>query len=100
MEAITAAARGGEPPPIHDLIALGQPEPFARLLVQRLGYLLRLREAGVLRGAGPFADLKDGMYICDVSDERDAHRILQEDPFYRVGLIEPDFVVRHWLAPL
>ena len=100
MEAIAAAARAGQAPSTQDLMALGHPEPFARLLVQRLGYLLRLREAGILRGAGPFAGCQDGMYLCNVSDERDARRILEEDPFYRAGLIEPDFVVRRWHAAL
>jgi uncharacterized protein YciI len=100
MEAVGEAARGGQPPPVQDLVALGQPEPFARLFVQRLGYLLRLREAGILRGAGPFADLKEGMYLCHVMDEREARRLLEEDPFYRAGLIEPDFAVRPWLAAL
>ncbi len=100
MEAIAAAARGGQTPSVGELVALGQPEPFARLLVQRLGYLLRLREAGILRGAGPFADLKDGMYLCNVVDEQDAHRILEEDPFFRAGLIESDFVVRQWYAAI
>jgi uncharacterized protein YciI len=100
MEAIAAGARAGQPPSLHDLVALGHPEPFARLLVQRLAYLLRLREAGILRGAGPFADLKDGMYLCNVSDERDAHRILEEDPFYRAGLIDRDVVVRQWYAAI
>jgi len=100
MEAVMEAARGGQPPPVGALTRLGQPEDFAHLFVQRLGYLLRLREAGILRGAGPFADLKEGMYLCNVPDEREARRILEEDPFYRAGLIEPDVVVRSWLAAL
>jgi len=40
------------------------------------------------------------MYLCNVTDEREARRILEEDPFYRAGLIEPDFTVRRWLAAL
>lgn len=100
MEAVMEAARGGQAPSVGDLVALGQPEGFARLFVQRLGYLLKLREAGILRGAGPFAGLKEGMYLCNVPDEREARRIMEEDPFYRAGLIEPDFVVRPWFAAL
>ncbi len=80
------------------LTALGQPEEFARLFVERLAYLLRLREAGILRGAGPFEDLREGMYLCDVPDQREAHRIMEEDPFVRAGLILPDYAVRRWLA--
>ena len=100
MDAVGEAARGGQIPAVEALMALGQPEPFARLFVQRLGYLLRLREAGILRGAGPFEYLKEGMYLCNVMDEREARRILEEDPFYRAGHIEPDFTVRRWLAAI
>ncbi|HEY7678337.1 MAG TPA: YciI family protein [Candidatus Methylomirabilis sp.] len=100
MDAVAEAAREGRAPSLADLTALGQPEEFARLFVERLAYLLRLREAGILRGAGPFADLKDGMYLCNVPDEREAHRIMEEDPFVRAGLIEPAYAVRPWLAAL
>ncbi len=100
MEAVAEAARAGQPPSLTDLTALAQPEDFARLFVQRLGYLMRLREAGILRGAGPFADLKEGMYLCNVPDQHEAHRILEEDPFFKAGLIEPDFTVRRWLAAI
>lgn len=100
MDAVMQAARGGRAPAVADLTALGQPEEFARLFVERLQYLLRLRGAGILRGAGPFADLKEGMYLCHAPDEREARRILEEDPFYRAGLIEPEFVLRPWLAAL
>jgi uncharacterized protein YciI len=98
MDAVAEAAREGRAPAVADLTALGQPEEFARLFVERLAYLLCLREAGILRGAGPFADLKDGMYLCNVPDEREAHRIMEEDPFVRAGLIDPDYAVRRWLA--
>ncbi len=100
MDAVAAAAREGRAPAVTELTARGQPEDFARVFVERLGYLLRLREAGILRGAGPFADLKEGMYLCNVSHEREARRILEEDPFYRAGFIEPDFTVRAWLAAI
>ena len=100
MEAVAEAACGGQPPPLKDLMALGQPEDFARLFVQRLGYLMRLRQAGIVRGAGPFADLKEGMYLCNVPDEHETHRILEEDPFFKAGLIEADFTVRRWLAAI
>lgn len=100
MDAVMAAMRGGRAPGVETLTALGLPDDFARLFAERLRYLLTLREAGILRGAGPFADLKEGMYLCQVADERDARRILEEDPFYRAGLIEADFVVRPWLAAL
>lgn len=100
MDAVMEAARGGQPPAVGSLTRLGQPEAFARLFVERLGYLLRLRGAGILRGAGPFAGLKEGMYLCYVPEEREARRILEGDPFYRAGLIDPEFVVRPWLAAL
>ncbi len=40
------------------------------------------------------------MYVCNVPHEREARRIVEEDPFYRQGLIQPEFVVRPWLATL
>jgi hypothetical protein len=40
------------------------------------------------------------MYLCNVVDEREARRILEDDPLYRAGFIEQDFVVRRWLAAL
>ncbi len=100
MEAVTEAAREGRAPAVSALTALGVPGDFTRTFVQRLEYLLRLREAGILRGAGPFADLKEGMYLCNLPDEREAHRIMQEDPFVRTGLIEPEYTVRRWLAAI
>jgi uncharacterized protein YciI len=100
MEAVIGAMRNGRPPDVDRLIALGLAADFAGLFVERLRYLLGLREAGILRGAGPFAELKDGMYLCTVPGEPDARRILEEDPFYRAGLIERSFTVRPWLAAL
>jgi uncharacterized protein YciI len=100
MDAVGQAARAGHAPAVQELVALGQTEAFARVFVERLGYLLRLREAGTLRAAGPFADLKEGLYLCNATDEREARRVLEEDPFYRAGLIERDFMVRRWLAAL
>lgn len=100
MDTVMEAMRGGQPPAVERLTALGIGPDFAGLFVQRLQYLLTLREAGILRGAGPFADLKDGMYLCSVPEERDARRILEEDPFYRAGFIEGSFSVRPWLAAL
>jgi len=100
MDAVMKALRDGRTPAVEPLTALGLPGDFARLFVERLRYLLELREAGSLLAAGPFADLKDGMYVCIVPDERDARRIVEEDPFYRAGHIEPVFTVRPWLAAL
>src|SRR5881628_3218338 len=85
IDAVTQAARAGHAPAIQELVALGQTEVFARVFIERLGYLLRLREAGILRAAGPFADLKEGMYLCSAMDEREARRVLEEDPLYRAG---------------
>ena len=90
------AAQAGHAPTVQQLVALGQTEKFARLFVERLGYLLRLRQAGILREAGPFADLKEGMYLCNVMDEREARRVLEQDPLYRAGFIESEFTVRRW----
>jgi uncharacterized protein YciI len=100
MDAVTGAAREGRPPSAETLAALGPPIDFVHLFIERLGYLLKLREAGVLRAAGPFADLNEGIYVCNVVDEREARRILEDDPLYQAGFIEHDFVVRRWHAVL
>jgi uncharacterized protein YciI len=98
MDAVKAAAGEDRAPAAETLAALGVPADFARIFIERLGYLLRLRHAGVLLSAGPFADLADGLYVCNVADEREARRILEDDPLYRAGYIEQDFVVRCWLV--
>lgn len=100
MEKVAEAARHDAVPAADDLLACGQPEEFARRFIYRLEYLLELRRVGILKGAGPFADLKEGMYLCNVPDEGEAHRIIQEDPFYKAGLIEREYTIRPWLAAL
>ena len=100
MDAVAAAAREGRTPAPEALIALGVAADFARVFVERLGYLIELREAGVLRAAGPFDDLTEGIYICNVRDASEARRILERDPLYRAGFIEPDVVIRRWLAAI
>lgn len=94
--AVADAARAGSPPTVEELVALGQTEKFARAFVERLGYLLRLRQAGILREAGPFQDLKEGLYLCNATDEQEARRILEQDPLYRAGYIKSEFTVRRW----
>jgi uncharacterized protein YciI len=96
LGAVADAARAGRPPTIQKLVALGQTEKFARAFVERLGYLLRLRQAGILREAGPFEDLKEGMYLCNAADEHEARRVLEQDPLYRAGFIESEFTLRRW----
>ena len=100
VDAIANAARKGETPAVQELAALGQTEEFARLFVERLRYLLRLRQSGVLRAAGPFEDLQEGMYLCCAADEREARRVLEEDPLYRAGFIQREFTVRRWLVAI
>ena len=96
LGAVVDAARAGRPPTVQKLVALGQTEKFARAFVERLGYLLRLRQAGILREAGPFEDLKEGMYLCNATDEHEARRVLEQDPLYRAGFIESEFTLRRW----
>jgi uncharacterized protein YciI len=100
MEAVTEAARSGRAPDAATLAALGLPEDFITLFVKRMDYLLELRQSGLLRAAGPFADMSEGLYVCNVPDEPQARRILEEDPLYQAGFIERDYVVRRWLAAL
>src|SRR5262249_37884935 len=92
------AARAGHAPTVPEVVAVGESEIFARVFVERLRYLFRLRQAGILRAAGPFADLKEGLYLCNAKDVAEARLVLENDPFYRAGLIEREFTVRRWLA--
>jgi uncharacterized protein YciI len=94
--AVANAAQAGRPPAVVELVALGQTEKFAQVFVERLGYLLRLRQAGILREAGPFEGLTEGMYLCNAADERAARQVLEQDPLYRAGYIESEFTVRGW----
>ena len=83
--AVVKAASAGHAPTVRELITLGQTEEFARVFSERLGYLLRLQQAGILRAAGPFEGLKEGMYLCNATDEREARRVLEEVPSTRWG---------------
>lgn len=94
--AVADAAQAGRPPTVKKLVALGQTEKFAQAFVDRLGYLLRLRKAGILREAGPFQDLKEGMYLCNATDEHEARRVLEQDPLYQAGFIKSEFTVLRW----
>jgi hypothetical protein len=100
LDAVVNAAKRGEPPSVSDLTALGQSHLFASAFVDRLGYLLRLRQAGIVRGAGPFEGLREGMYLCNVADEAAARRVLLEDPLYQAGFIEGDYTVQRWLVAI
>ena len=100
LDAVANAARAGHPPSVQELMTLGQTERFAQLFVERLLYLLQLWQTGLLRAAGPFEDLRMGMYLCNAADEREARRVLEEDPLYRAGFIEREFTVRRWLVAL
>jgi len=86
--AVAKALDAGRVPTVRELVNLGQAEEFAELFSERLGYLVRLRHAGVLRAAGPFEGLKGGMYLCNATDEREARRVLEEDPLFKAGFIE------------
>jgi uncharacterized protein YciI len=100
MDAIREAASRDRAPAVETLAALGLPADFIAVFVERMGYLLRLRQEGVLLSAGPFADLQEGMYVCRAADEQAARGIMEDDPLYRAGFIKADFIVRRWLAAL
>jgi uncharacterized protein YciI len=98
--AVAKVLGAGRVPTVRELVDLGQTEEFARLFSERLGYLVRLRQAGVLRAAGPFEGLEGGMYLCNAADEREARRVLEEDPLFKAGFIENDFAVHRWLVAI
>jgi uncharacterized protein len=45
--------------------------------------LAELKERGVLRKAGPWADDSGALLIFDVDSEDDLDRVLADDPYYR-----------------
>lgn len=100
VEAIAAAAGTGSAPAAETLIGLGQSPDFASLFVRRLQYLVDLKNAGILRAAGPFEGLRDGMYLCNAPDERTARRVIEEDPLYIAGLIARDYRIERWLVAI
>jgi uncharacterized protein YciI len=100
VDTVAAAAQTGRTPSVGDLVTLGQKEEFAQVFVERLDYLLQLQQSGILRAAGPFENLKEGMYLCNAKDEYEAQRILEEDPLYLAGFIEREFTVRRWLVAI
>ena len=100
MEAVASAANEDRAPDAAALAALGLDPDFARVFAERLSYLLVLRQSGILRSAGPFADLAEGLYICAAADEAAARRVIEDDPLYRAGLIARDYTIRKWLAAI
>ncbi len=96
----TRFASAGRAPAVPALVALGQSPDFAARFVERLAYLIRLREAGTLRAAGPFAGMREGMYLVHAADEAAARRVLEEDPLYRSGFIERAYTVQRWLVAI
>ena len=97
---VAKAVGAGHAPTVRELVNLGQTEEFAGLVSERLGYLVKLRQAGVLRAAGPFEGLTEGMYLCNAADEREARRVLEEDPLFKAGFIENEFTVHRWLVAI
>ncbi len=100
VEAIAAAAARGAAPSAEALTKLGQDTGFASLLARRLQYLVDLKKAGILRAAGPFASLDEGMYLCSAPDEPAARRVIEEDPLYIAGLIARDYRIDRWLVAI
>jgi len=84
MDAVTGAAREGRPPSAETLAALGLPIDFVHLFIERLGYLLKLRRpASCARRS--LRRPQRGDLRRNVVDEREARRILEDDPLYQAG---------------
>ena len=98
IDEIDASRREGRLPSVEKLKSLGLPENFSRALIERLGYLRGLHDKRIMRAAGPFPGLKDAVYVFMAGDEQEARRVIEEDPLYRTGFVERDFVLRRWLA--
>ena len=78
--AVAKAAGAGHAPTVRELVSLGQTEEFARLFSEPLGYLVGLQQAGVLRAAGPFEGLTEGMYLCNATNEAETPRAITDLP--------------------
>ena len=100
VEAIAAASAQARAPPVEQLVGLGQSPEFARVFSERLAYLVRLKQAGVLRAAGPFEGLAEGLYLVSAPDEVAARRVLEEDPLYRAGFIAREYTLQRWLVAI
>jgi len=59
-----------------------------------LAYLSGLKDRGKLRIGGRFSDGRGGMYILSASDEAEARRLAEGDPYHAAGL--RTFDVRAW----
>ena len=98
IDEVDASRRERRLPSVEKLESLGLPEIFSRALIERLGYTRGLQDKRIMWAAGPFPGLKDAAYVFTAADEHEARRVIEEDPLYRTGFIEPDFVLRRWLA--
>jgi len=68
--------------------------------VERLSYLVELKKSGTLQAAGPFSDLRAGLYLCTAEDEASARRIIEDDPLYRAGYIDAQYRLERWLVAI
>ena len=98
IDEVDASRRERRLPSVEKLESLGLPEIFSRAFIERLGYLRGLHDKRIMWAAGPFPGLKDAAYVFTAADEHEARRVIEEDLLYRTGFIEPDFVLRRWLA--
>lgn len=57
-------------------------------------YLLGLYKSGILRFAGPFADDTGGAAVLEVSSEKEAKNLLDQDPAVKVGVMV--YEMRPW----
>jgi len=71
------------------------PEARARARPEHLAYMTRLHDAGKVLLAGPFEDGSGAMVIFHVSDEAEARRLVEEDPYTKAG-VSTDVRLRQW----
>ena len=77
---------------LSELVA--DPSALAPHREAHLAYLAGLKERGKLVLGGRFTDGRGGMYILSASDEAEARRLAEADPYHVARL--RSFVVRAW----
>jgi len=77
---------------VTELVA--DPGALAQQREAHLAYLRNLKDRGKLVLGGRFSDGSGGMYILSASDEAEARRLAEGDPYHVAGL--RTFVVRAW----
>ncbi|WP_052672553.1 YciI family protein [Aliterella atlantica] len=80
---------------VRSILNGNEPKAISATLQEHLAFLKILHEDGKLTFVGPFQTIEgrltgDGMYILKVESLEEAMQIVEQDPFHRLGIRQPE----------